>query len=261
MKSAEALARRQERAQTHRHTHRQPDTQTHRHTDTDKWNSVWWHDLSQSECVGACVTSAVDKCALCKSEMYTQIVTHPKLCTGDRSDMSKFTLLPKNSATDFVWSTCSFNRFRSSPDFVLLKPHQLSNLRLTGRILMDCTLPDLAELLVELLAAILLLDDVCKHSEVPLDFAVAHYKDFRCCFVGFLCCQLVSRHTNLIGLLLNVRLLLLLLLLLVLCELSWSPAVFCVLTVQTPVTNIWIEAKSEDTPRLAPCTSHLLQPC
>ena len=36
---------------------------------------------------------------------------------------------------------------------------------------MDCTLQELAELLVELLAAALLHDDVCKRFEVPLDSA------------------------------------------------------------------------------------------
>ena len=33
-----------------------------------------WYDLSQRECVGASVTSAVDKCAMCRSEVYIQIV-------------------------------------------------------------------------------------------------------------------------------------------------------------------------------------------
>ena len=106
---------------------------------------------------------------------------------------------------------------------------------------MDGTLQELAELLTEFLAATLLLDDVCKQIGAPLDFAAAYYKHF------------LSRHAHLIGLLLDVRLLLLL----VLCEfsLTWSPAVFCVLTVLTPVRNIWIEPKSQDI--ATPCTLHL----
>ena len=50
----------------------------------------------------------------------------------------------------------------------IAEPHQLSNLRLIGRILMDCTLQELAELFVELLAATLLLADVRKHFTARL---------------------------------------------------------------------------------------------
>ena len=73
----------------------------------------------------------------------------------------------------------------------IAEPHELSSLRLVGRILLDWTLQELAELFVELLVATLLLDDVCKLFEAPLDFSVAHHTHVWFC-VGFLCCQLVS---------------------------------------------------------------------
>ena len=44
----------------------------------DKWNSVLWHDLSQRECVCASVISAADKCAQCRSEVYTHFVREIK---------------------------------------------------------------------------------------------------------------------------------------------------------------------------------------
>ena len=45
------------------------------------------------------------------------------------------------------------------------EPHRLGNLCLIGRILVDCKFQELAEELVELLVALLLLDNVCKPSE------------------------------------------------------------------------------------------------
>ena len=38
-----------------------------------EWNSVLWCDLSQRECAGALLTRAVDRCALCRSEVRMQI--------------------------------------------------------------------------------------------------------------------------------------------------------------------------------------------
>ena len=42
-----------------------------------KWKSVLWHNLSQRNCLGA--TSAEDKCALCKVEVYMQVDREKKM--------------------------------------------------------------------------------------------------------------------------------------------------------------------------------------
>ena len=43
--------------------------------------------------------------------------------------------------------------------------------------------------------------------------------------------------------------------------LTWSLAVFCELTVLPSVTIMWIEPKSQTSPRLTICTDHFLQLC
>ena len=125
-----------------------------RRTHTDKCNSVVWHDLSQRECAGASVTSAEVKRALCQGEVCTQIGTPPQLSPlRDLDDKSKLTSVPIHSpAVNVILQEVQLiTRLR------IAEPQQLSNLRLIGRILIDCTLQELAELLVELLVVTLLL--------------------------------------------------------------------------------------------------------
>ena len=120
-----------------------------------------WRNLSQRECVGASVTIAEVRSTLCQGEVYTLIVTLPQL--GPLCDLagnSKFTSLPGHPATATMRSMCPPQAIQLITRLRIAQPHQLGNLCLICRILMDCKFQELAELLVELLLAILLLDNV-----------------------------------------------------------------------------------------------------